>query len=120
MVIAGDLQRLEDPAQEQRSGQLDLIGWNGFAGAVQGHREPTPKDSQSTTIQAWVSWDVVRQTHSRLGEQIGMALSDRQAQMGHADVRMTLHYTHSDLERRRASVETMTGKLLGEASGSVN
>lgn len=29
-----------------------------------------------------------------------MALSDRQAQMGYGDVRMTMHYTHSDLERK--------------------
>jgi hypothetical protein len=43
-----------------------------------------------------------------------MALSDRQAQMGHGDVRMTLHYTHSDLNRRRAAVEAMSDKLAGE------
>jgi integrase len=68
----------------------------------------------------WLSWHCFRHTHATLGEQIGMALSDRQAQMGHGDVRMTLHYTHSDLDRRRAAVETMTERLLGEATGSVN
>ncbi|MBZ5636748.1 MAG: hypothetical protein LAO55_26785 [Acidobacteriia bacterium] len=45
-----------------------------------------------------------------LNEQIGMALSDRQAQMGHGDVRM-MHYTHSDIERRRAGVEAISEKL---------
>ena len=30
----------------------------------------------------WLSWHVFRHTHATLGEQIGMALSDRQAQMG--------------------------------------
>lgn len=67
----------------------------------------------------WVSWHVFRHTHATLGEQIGMALSDRQAQLGHGDVRMTLHYTHADIERRRAGIETMTGLLVDEAGVSV-
>jgi len=61
----------------------------------------------------WLSWHVFRHTHATLGEQIGMALSDRQAQMGHRDVGMTLHYTHSDLERRRAAIEAMSDRLIG-------
>ncbi|MGH9664250.1 MAG: hypothetical protein ACRD9L_07495, partial [Bryobacteraceae bacterium] len=68
----------------------------------------------------WLSWHVFRHTHATLGEQIGMALSDRQAQMGHGDIRMTLHYTHSDLYRRRAAIETMTEGLMSPAAGSVN
>jgi len=63
----------------------------------------------------WLSWHVFRHTHATLGDQIGMALSDRQTQMGHGDVRMTLHYTHADIERRRASIETMTSLLVDEA-----
>jgi integrase len=61
----------------------------------------------------WLSWHVFRHTHATFGEQIGMTLSDRQAQMGHVDVRMTMHYTHSDLERRRDSIEVMQQRLLG-------
>src|SRR5262245_60049127 len=68
----------------------------------------------------WLSWHVFRHTHATLGEQIGMALSDRQAQIGHGDVGMTLHYTHSDLERRRAAVEAMSDRLIGEPSVHVN
>ena len=68
----------------------------------------------------WLSWHVFRHTHATLGEQIGMALSDRQAQMGHGDPRMTMHYTHSDLDRRRAAVETMSDRLMGEAVAGVN
>jgi len=49
-----------------------------------------------------------------------MTLSDRQAQMGHGNVRMTLHYTHSDLERRRAAVEAMANQLTPEAAVAVN
>jgi integrase len=62
----------------------------------------------------WLSWHVFRHTHATLGEQIGMALSDRQAQMGHGDVRMTLHYTHADLERRRLAIEAMSDRLVGQ------
>jgi integrase len=68
----------------------------------------------------WLSWHVFRHTHATLGEQIGMALSDRLAQMGHGDARMTMHYTHADIERRRAAIETMAGRLVGEAPASVN
>jgi len=68
----------------------------------------------------WLSWHVFRHTHATLGEQIGMALSDRQAQMGHGDVRMTLHYTHSDLARRRQAIEAMSDRLLGEPVGRPN
>ena len=54
-------------------------------------------------------------------EPVESALSDRQAQMGHGDVRMTLHYTHSDLDRRRLAIETMTDRLMAvEVAGTVN
>ena len=62
----------------------------------------------------WLIWHVFRHTHATLGEEIGMALSDRQAQMGHGDVHMTLHYTHSDLDRRRQSIEAMSDRLTEE------
>lgn len=68
----------------------------------------------------WLGWHVFRHTHATLGEEIGMALSDRQAQMGHGDLRMTLHYTHSDLNRRRQAIEAMTDRLIGEPPAVVN
>ena len=60
----------------------------------------------------WLSWHGFRHSHATMGEQIAMALSDRQAQMGHGDVRMTLHYTPSDLDRRRAAIEVIAEKLV--------
>jgi hypothetical protein len=36
--------------------------------------------------------------------------------MGQGDVRMTLHYTHADIERRRAAIERMSDRLVGEAA----
>jgi hypothetical protein len=32
----------------------------------------------------WMGWHVCRDTHSTFAEELGMALSDRQAQMGHS------------------------------------
>ena len=34
------------------------------------------------------------------------------------EVQMTMHYTHSDLERRREAIETMSTRLMGELEGS--
>jgi hypothetical protein len=64
----------------------------------------------------WMGWHVFRHTHSTLAEELGMALSDRQAQMGHGDCKMTMHYTHSNLERRRKALDLMADRLTGRAS----
>jgi integrase len=62
----------------------------------------------------WLYWHVFPHSHSTFGEQIAMALSDRPAQMGHLDIGMTMHYTHSDLERRGAAIETIATRLVGK------
>ena len=64
----------------------------------------------------WMGWHVFRHTHSTLAEDLGMALSDRQAQMGHGDYHMTMHYTHSDLDRRRHTLDEMGDRLVGHTS----
>ena len=66
-----------------------------------------------------MGWHVFRHTHSTLAEDLGMALSDRQAQMGHVDYRMTMHYTHSDLNRRRQTLDLMADRLTGSNSRDV-
>ena len=53
----------------------------------------------------WLNWHCFRNTFATLGEQLGVALSDRQAQMGHGAVWMTQEYTVSEIERRRAGAE---------------
>lgn len=68
----------------------------------------------------WISWHVFRHTHATLGDLIGMSLSDRQAQMSHGDIRMTLHYAHSDLERRRQAIEAMPSRLVGDPARRPN
>jgi integrase len=61
----------------------------------------------------WMGWPVFRHTHSTLAEENWYGLSDRQAQNGHGDYRMTMHYTHSDTNRRRESLDLMARRLTG-------
>ena len=65
-----------------------------------------------------MGWHVFRHTHSTLAEELGMAPSDRQAQMGHGDYHMTMHYTHSDLDRRRRTLDQVADRLVGLTSES--
>jgi integrase len=60
----------------------------------------------------WRSWHTFGHTHATLSEQVGMSLSERQAQMGHA---MTMHYTHADLNGRRAGIEQLSDGLVPQA-----
>jgi integrase len=55
-------------------------------------RRPVKPAAKSSGI-PWLSWHVFRHTRATVGEQIGMALSDRQAQMGQGDPRMTMLYS---------------------------
>lgn len=59
-----------------------------------------------------LSWHVFRRTHATLAEEVGMLLSDRIAGMGHAKASMTMHYTLSDMERRRAGIEQIAARLI--------
>ncbi len=63
----------------------------------------------------WMGWHVLRHTYSTLSDRLGMSLADRQAQMGHDDFRMTLHYTHADVERRRKNVNQLSELLVGDS-----
>jgi integrase len=49
----------------------------------------------------WLGWHVFRHTQATLADKVGMSHTDRQAQLGHGDYRMTMLYTHEDLERRQ-------------------
>ena len=51
-------------------------------------------------------------THATLTKRMDMGDTDRQAQMGHADYKMTMHYTDPDLQRRRLVVDGMANLLL--------
>ena len=59
----------------------------------------------------WLHWHCLRYTFATLGEQLGMALSDRRAQMGHGEVEVTMEYTVSDIARRRVGSEMIARRI---------
>jgi integrase len=59
----------------------------------------------------WLNWHAFRYTFATIGEQLGISLSDRQAQMGHGTKWMTQEYTVSNFERRRAGAELIAEKI---------
>lgn len=60
----------------------------------------------------WVRWHVLRHTHATMADSVGMSFTDRQAQLGHSDTRMTMLYTHADLDRRRGAIEEIERRVL--------
>ncbi len=64
-----------------------------------------------------LSWHVFRRTYATLAEEIGMALSDRMAGMGHGSALMTMHYTVADMDRRRDGLQAIASRLLTNAGG---
>lgn len=60
---------------------------------------------------AWVSWHTFRHSQATWSETVGLTLSDRQRALGHATAAMTMHYTHSDLQRLRTGVEAIAERL---------
>lgn len=62
-----------------------------------------------------VTWHGFRRAHSTfVGTLTDVSIEDRQATMGHADAKMTLHYSIADVERRRAIPERILAKLAAE------
>ena len=61
-----------------------------------------------------LGWHTFRRTAATLAEASDMQLSDRIAMLGHARADMTMHYTMSDLERRRLSVDKIAAELSAD------
>lgn len=59
-----------------------------------------------------LSWHVFRRSVATWCEAVGMPLADRVAILGHGRALMTLHYTVSDVERRREGIEQVA-RMLG-------
>jgi len=66
----------------------------------------------------WVSWHCLRHSASSFGEQRGMAESERQSVLGHADAAMTRHYTHAEETRVRDGLAKVVEMLLSEPPNS--
>jgi integrase len=63
-----------------------------------------------------VTWHGFRRAHSTfVGTFENVAVEDRIATMGHADAKMTLHYSIADVERRRGISERILTQIAAEA-----
>jgi site-specific recombinase XerC len=59
-----------------------------------------------------VTWHGFRRAHSTfVGTFEGVAVEDRVATMGHADAKMTLHYSLADIDRRRGISERVLATI---------
>lgn len=59
----------------------------------------------------WLSWSCLRHTYAVLAEQLGVTLSDRQAQMGLAAGWMMERYPSSEIELQRAGSEVIAQQI---------
>jgi integrase len=62
---------------------------------------PGAKGVKRKEAKSWVSWHCFRHTNATLADQLGVTVTERQKILRHATARMTMHYTHADLERMR-------------------
>jgi integrase len=58
-----------------------------------------------------IGWHDLRHTASTLADQAGLTEAERQRILGHADLRMTRHYTHAHLEHVRSAMGGMAQGL---------
>lgn len=61
----------------------------------------------------WINWHCLRHTTATWMDEQGVSVADRMAMGGWSQARTMLHYSHSDLERRREHMAAMAGRLKG-------
>ena len=99
--------------------------WNGPDNPVFASRNGTPIDQHNIARRKlkpivkelgipWASWHSFRHTLASLADQAGMTLTERRRVLGHAGDRMTLHYSHADLERVREGLESIAALIIDE------
>ena len=64
-------------------------------------------------------WHDLRRTFSTMSDELGVTLDERQALMGHADARMTMHYTKTPTKQAVQAIERMS-KLITGTEGKPN
>jgi len=64
-------------------------------------------------------WHDLRRTFSTVSDELGVTLGERQALMGHADARMTMHYTKTPTKQAVQAIERMS-KLITGTEGKPN
>lgn len=69
------------------------------------------KPAAKTLGFGWVGWHSLRRSLATMLDAEGASMADRMATLGHAQAGMTLHYTRSDIERRRELLESVAGRV---------
>ena len=101
--------RAEDPVFTVKSGKPFRPG--------QASRKYLKPALRKLGLPTEVSWHWFRHTLSSLADQAGMTEGERQRILRHADVTMTRHYTHADLDRLRSGLNAVA-EILG-APGAI-
>jgi integrase len=60
----------------------------------------------------WATWHSFRHSNATFADAHGMTIAERQKVLGHAEARMTIHYTHPELERVRSAIESIALAVL--------
>lgn len=60
----------------------------------------------------WVSWHSFRHSNASFADQVGLTVVERQRVLGHASDRMTMHYSHADVDLVREKMERMAARLV--------
>jgi integrase len=87
-------------------------------------RAGTPMDAHNVNNRAFkkvsnklnlpVTWHIFRHSAASFVEAMDMPLSDREKIMGHANAQQTMHYTHSDVARRRKNQNQLAERIIPE------
>ena len=97
--------------------------WTGPEHPVFASRNGTPIDQHNVARRylkpaarklkiPWVSWHSFRHSQTTFADQAGLTLTERQRILGHASDRMTMHYSHADLNRVRGGMDAIAAQIL--------
>jgi integrase len=88
---------------------------------VTGHGNPLDADTTRAKILKpaakragvpWATWHSFRHSNATMTDELGMTEAERQKVLGHSQSRMTIHYTHPEIERVRAGLEAIAKIVL--------
>jgi integrase len=110
-ITVAALKQFYDTAKFQKPEDIVFATRNGTPKGAANLRFKIIKPVGARLGLPWLNFHVFRRTFATIGEQLGVPLSDRQAQMGHGGVWMTQEYTVSNIDQRRAAMEKIAEAL---------
>ena len=60
----------------------------------------------------WASFHVLRHSAATMADRAGLTVAEKQKILGHATAKMSLHYTHPEMERVRQAMEQMSSRRV--------